>query len=72
MGLLFGLKSFVCMLVAGNRHIEGVMVIGLLLGVLEALVSGYLTSTLRDAVAFGVLVVVLVFKPKGLFGSYDV
>jgi branched-chain amino acid transport system permease protein len=72
MGLLFGLKSFVCMLVAGNRHIEGVMVIGLLLGVLEALVSGYVTSTLRDAVAFGVLVVVLVFKPKGLFGSYDV
>lgn len=72
MGLLFGLKSFVCMLVAGNRHIEGVMVIGLLLGVLEALVSGYITSTLRDAVAFGVLVVVLVFKPNGLFGSYDV
>jgi branched-chain amino acid transport system permease protein len=72
MGGLYGLKSFVCMLVAGNRYIEGVMVIGLLLGVLEALVSGYVTSTLRDAVAFGVLVVVLVFKPKGLFGSYDV
>jgi branched-chain amino acid transport system permease protein len=72
MGLLFGLKSFVCMLVAGNRHIEAVMVIGLLLGILEALVSGYITSTLRDAVAFGVLVVVLVFKPNGLFGSYDV
>jgi branched-chain amino acid transport system permease protein len=72
MGLLYGLKSFVCMLVAGNRHIEGVMVIGLLLGVLEALVSGYVTSTLRDAVAFGVLVVVLVVKPNGLFGSYSV
>jgi branched-chain amino acid transport system permease protein len=72
MGLIYGLKSFVCMLVAGNRYIEGVMVVGLLLGVLEALVSGYITSTLRDAVAFGVLVVVLVFKPKGLFGSYDV
>ena len=72
MGGLYGLKSFVCMLVAGNRYIEGVMVIGLLLGVLEALVSGYVTSTLRDAVAFGVLVVVLVFKPQGLFGSYDV
>jgi len=72
MGLIYGLKSFVCMLVAGNRYIEGVMVVGLLVGVLEALVSGYLTSTLRDAVAFGVLVVVLVFKPKGLFGSYDV
>jgi branched-chain amino acid transport system permease protein len=72
MGMLYGLKSFVCMLVAGNRHIEGVMVIGLLLGVLEALVSRYLTSTLRDAVAFGVLVIVLVFKPNGLFGSYDI
>jgi branched-chain amino acid transport system permease protein len=72
MGLIYGLKSFVCMLVAGNRHIEGVMVIGLALGVLEALVSGYVTSTLRDAVAFGILVVVLVFKPNGLFGSYDV
>jgi len=72
MGLLYGLKSFVCMLVAGNRHIEGVMAIGLLLGVLEALVSGYVSSTLRDAVAFGVLVVVLVFKPGGLFGSYSV
>jgi branched-chain amino acid transport system permease protein len=72
MGLLYGLKSFVCMLVAGNRHIEGVMVVGLLVGVLEALVSGYLTSTLRDAVAFTVLVAVLVLKPNGLFGSYDV
>jgi len=49
-----------------------VMAIGLLLGVLEALVSGYVSSTLRDAVAFGVLVVVLVFKPGGLFGSYSV
>ncbi len=72
MGLLYGLKSFVCMLVAGNRYIEGVMVVGLLVGVLEALVTGYITSNLRDAVAFGVLVVVLVFKPKGLFGSYEV
>jgi branched-chain amino acid transport system permease protein len=72
MGLLYGLKSFVCMLVAGNRHLEGVMAVGLMVGVLEALVSGYITSTLRDAVAFGVLVVVLVFKPRGLFGSYDV
>jgi branched-chain amino acid transport system permease protein len=72
MGLLYGLKSFVCMLVAGNRHIEGVMAVGLLVGVLEALVTGYITSNLRDAVAFGVLVVVLVFKPNGLFGSYEV
>lgn len=72
MGLLFGLKSFVCMLVAGNRNIEAIMAVGLSLGVVEALVTGYLTSNLRDAVAFTVLLVVLFFRPRGLFGSYDV
>jgi branched-chain amino acid transport system permease protein len=71
MGLHFGLKSFICMLVAGNRHVEGVMVIGLALGVLEALVAGYVSSTLRDAVAFGLLLAVLVFRPRGIFGSYE-
>ena len=72
MGMLFGLKSFVCMLVAGNRHIEAIMVVGLILGILEAMVTGYLTSTLRDAVAFTILLVVLFFRPRGLFGSYEV
>jgi branched-chain amino acid transport system permease protein len=72
MGLLFGLKSFVCMLVAGNRHIEAIMAVGLLLGVVEAMVTGYISSNLRDAVAFALLLAVLVFRPQGLFGSYDV
>ena len=72
MGQLFGLKSFVCMLVAGNRHIEAIMAVGLLLGVVEALVTGYVSSNLRDAVAFALLLAVLFFRPQGLFGSYDV
>lgn len=72
MGLLFGLKSFVCMLVAGNRHIEAIMAVGLLLGVVEAIVTGYISSNLRDAVAFALLLAVLFFRPQGLFGSYDV
>ena len=71
-GLTFGLKAFVCMLVAGNRHIEAIMVVGLALGVMEGMVTGYVTSTLRDAVAFGMLLAVLAFRPRGLFGSYDV
>jgi len=72
MGLLFGLKSFICMLVAGNRHIEAIMVVGLLLGVVEAMVTGYVSSNLRDAVAFALLLAVLFFRPQGLFGSYEV
>jgi len=72
MGLLFGLKSFVCMLVAGNRYIEAIMAVGLLLGVVEAMVMGYVSSNLRDAVAFALLLAVLFFRPQGLFGSYEV
>src|SRR5216684_4191490 len=72
MGLLFGLKSFVCMLVAGNRHIEAIMAVGLILGIVEALVTGYVSSNLRDAVAFPLLLAVLFFRPQGLFGSYEV
>lgn len=69
-GLLYGLKSFTCMLVAGNRYFEGVMVVALALGVIEALVTGYVSSSLKDAVAFVVLIGVLYFRPNGLFGSY--
>lgn len=69
-GLLYGLKAFTCMLVAGNRHIEGVMAVAILLGVIEALVTGYVSSSLKDAVAFLVLISVLYVRPQGLFGSY--
>jgi branched-chain amino acid transport system permease protein len=71
-GALYAVKSFVCMLVAGNRHVEGVMLVALTLGVVEALVTGYLSSSLRDAVAFFALILVLYFRPAGLFGSYPV
>jgi branched-chain amino acid transport system permease protein len=70
MGLALGLKSFVCMLVGGNRHIEGILAIGLLLGVAESLISGYLSTDYRDAVAFALMLVVLLVRPNGLFGSY--
>ena len=69
-GVVYGLKSFVCMLVSGNRVFEGVILVAILLGVTEALVTGYLSSGLRDAVAFAVMICVLVVRPQGLFGSY--
>jgi branched-chain amino acid transport system permease protein len=70
MGVLLGLKSFVCMLVAGNRNIEGILAVGLMLGILESLITGYFSSQLRDAVAFSLLLLILLFRPSGLFGSY--
>jgi branched-chain amino acid transport system permease protein len=70
LALTYTVKAFICMLVAGNRHIEGVIVVALALGVVESLVTAYLTSTLKDAVAFGILVVVLYLRPRGVFGSY--
>ena len=70
-GLLYGLKAFTCMLVAGNRYFEGVMVVALGLGIVEALVTGYVSSSLRDAVAFFVLIGVLLFRPNGLFGTRE-
>lgn len=71
-GLTFGLKAFICMLVAGNRFFEGVMVVGIAIGIIEAMVTGYVSSSLRDAVAFLVLIAVLYVRPNGLFGSYSV
>jgi branched-chain amino acid transport system permease protein len=68
---IYTLKAFICMLVAGNRHVEGIMVIGLSLGVGEALVATYLSSNYRDAVAFIALIVVLLIRPNGAFGSYE-
>src|SRR5262249_60377143 len=72
MGLLYGLKSFICMLVAGNRYIEAIMAVGLLLGVVEAMVTGYVSSNLRDAVAFALLLAGLFFPPPGMFCSFEV
>jgi branched-chain amino acid transport system permease protein len=47
------------------------MAVALALGIIEALVTGYVSSSLRDAVAFLLLISVLYFRPNGLFGSYS-
>ncbi len=71
MGVTFGVKSFVCMLVAGNRHVEGIMAVGLALGITEALVAGYVSTNYRDALTYSLLIAILVFRPRGIFGSYS-
>jgi branched-chain amino acid transport system permease protein len=71
MGVTFGIKSFVCMLVAGNRNVEGIMAVGLALGITEALVAGYVSTNYRDVISFALMIGILVFRPRGIFGSYS-
>ncbi len=65
-GLTLGLKGFVAATLGGLVSFRVAMVGGLLLGVLENLVAGYVSSGYRDAVAFVVLVLVLLYRPHGL------
>lgn len=69
MGVIPGLKAFVAAVLGGIGIIPGAMVGGLLLGVIEALVSAAGFSLWRDAVAFVVLILILIFRPQGLFGK---
>jgi len=68
MGLYVGLKAFVAAVIGGIGHVPGAMLGGLLLGLVEEFVVGYSSSSLRDAVAFGFLILVLLVRPQGLFG----
>ncbi len=62
------LRGFVVIIVGGLGDIRGAVIAGLLLGVLEVLTAGYVASSLKETVAFLVLVLVLWTRPNGLFG----
>ena len=69
MGLTFGLKAFTAAILGGIGNIPGAMVGGLLLGVLEAMGAAYISIAWKDAIAFGVLILILIFRPTGLLGE---
>ncbi|MBV9925559.1 MAG: branched-chain amino acid ABC transporter permease [Acidobacteria bacterium] len=69
MGILVGLKAFVAAVLGGIGNIPGAMLGGLLIGITETMVVGYLSPTYKDAVAFAILILVLLFRPSGLLGS---
>jgi branched-chain amino acid transport system permease protein len=68
MGIMPGVKAFVAAVLGGIGSIPGAVIGGLLMGVSEYLVVGYVSSTYRDAIAFVILILVLLAKPAGLLG----
>lgn len=71
MGIMPGLKAFVAAVLGGIGIIKGAVVGALIMGVLEVLTSAYISSTWRDAIAFSLLIIFLIFKPTGIFGKEE-
>jgi branched-chain amino acid transport system permease protein len=72
MGIMPGLKAFVAAVLGGIGNIPGAVIGGIVMGVTETLVVGYLSSTYRDAIAFAVLILILLVRPGGILGRAQV
>jgi branched-chain amino acid transport system permease protein len=71
MGIMPGLKAFVAAVLGGIGNVPGAVVGGLIIGIIESFVGGSQFSNYRDAIAFVILIVILLFRPSGLFGKYQ-
>ena len=68
-GIMLGLKGFVAAVVGGLGNGLGAVVGGLLVGIVEAMGAGYLSSSYKDAIPFVLILAILFFMPRGLFGA---
>ncbi len=69
MGILFGWKAFVAAILGGRGSIMGATLAGFLLGFIEIFVAMVFPSTLRDLIAYSIILLILVFRPHGFFGE---
>jgi len=69
MGTMPGLKAFVAAVLGGIGNVTGAVVGAITLGLAEEMLVGYWAPTFRDALAFAILILILLFKPAGLFGT---
>jgi branched-chain amino acid transport system permease protein len=67
-GFIVGLKAFTAAVVGGIGSIPGAMLGGLVIGVAESFVTGYISSTYSNLIVFGLLIVVMLVRPSGLLG----
>lgn len=70
MGSLLGLKAFVAAVLGGIGNLPGAVLGGVMMGLAESLTVGYLSSSFRDAIAFAILIGVLLIRPSGLLGKF--
>jgi branched-chain amino acid transport system permease protein len=69
MGIEIGLKGLAIIIIGGMGNVVGAMMAGLLVGLMEVFSIAYISSSYKDAFTFGLMVVILIWKPEGLFGS---
>ena len=69
MGVMYGLKAFVAAVLGGIGNIPGALLGGLLIGLAETFVVAYISPTFRDAIAFAILIALLLFRPQGILGQ---
>ena len=69
MGLGAAVKGLIVMLLGGLGNVPGAMVAGLMLGMIEILSAAYIGTTERDLFSFLILILILLFRPTGLFGT---
>lgn len=63
-----GIKAFIASVIGGLGSVPGVIIGAMLLGLIETVVSGYISSGLRDLISFSLLIAILLIRPSGLFG----
>jgi branched-chain amino acid transport system permease protein len=69
MGILFGWKAFVAAILGGRGSVLGAGLAGFLLGFIEIFVVAFFPSTMRNLIAFGIILLILTFRPHGFFGE---
>jgi branched-chain amino acid transport system permease protein len=72
MGFVAGLKAFTGAVIGGIGSIPGAMLGGMLVGLAESFTSAYISSTFQNVIVFGVLIVFMLFRPRGLFGKPEI
>ena len=69
MGFIPGIKSFTAAVIGGIGNLRGAMLGGFVLGMIEALAAGFISTGYKDVIAFIILILVLIFRPGGLLGE---